>query len=403
MNNNFVANIKVVPGFSTSIDTQHLSLQGVKPVSLGMLTEKLFVQQSVGTSPLYAKLLNEARTEGLDNWPDIPVKYPVAGYQTIHILGDAMPPGTAHGKNGDEFYIWTVENILVPSDEISPGDVNYQARIQTPAEPYKGGFRYRAKAKFTSLASSIPAKYFAKNAKWNKMWASGEEGNQQKGSTFFPGRPLSTSVQGGKINKHFKMTDFAGMNDPNFHCVVEVSSGNRMSTSVLTWGEKIAAEQFAKETNRYILFNLPGKDVFGSTNRAVPYATGIYHQIKQNGWFIPYQKLTAKFIKSVTKTLFMGRVGYESGELWAYAGSLFIEMFNEANIDNLVARNMTLSGDFMVKKVDNSLSRNGLQVGAQVVSMLLSNNKVLNIIHEPAFDDPELWTEKDPVTGYPLM
>jgi len=399
--------IKEVPGFSTAIDTQHLAMSMLnKPHDLGMLVSELYAQTYVNEYPLYSSLINKSNIEekdGASSWPEVSVKYPNAGYQIIVIEGDAMAGGTGkYGLGKTDVFVWTTEPLLVPSDEISPGNPLYQLRIQSHAEKKGSGWLYRAMPKFTSNTETIPVKYFTKGSKWTKLWASAEEGNQQKGSTWFPGRPLSTTIKGGKINKHFKMTDFALYNDPNQHCEVmlgkNVMGKKVMAKTILTWAEHYANKQWMKEKNRYCWFSRDAV-VAGSTNRMVAYATGFYWQIMDNGFAMGYQKITAKLIYEFFNNIHQPRIGYTPGDIDLYAGSYAIEQFNDAFWADLASFGLQINSDKVLRNTTSELSGAALEFGAMVTSIRLKNNKIVRIHHEPTFDDPELFTEIDPVSG----
>lgn len=401
-----VAGSRIVSGFSTTIDKAHLGAHFMRePASLGMLVDQLYANKTMEAYPLYSYLLSQNKVENtIESWPDFTYKVPTAQKRPIVIIRDIMPDGTKHGYGQNKFEILTDENYLVPSDEISPGNIDIQVRVDSHGQRTPAGWKYTVSPKHNLKASYIDKKYFTPGTKWIKLWASGEEGNQQKGSTMFYPNGLKINAHGGKLNKHYKMTDYAMMNRVPGHIQIALKNGaGKMGMSVMTFAEDAAYKEWYNEINRACWFQKSG-EVYGSTNRQIDYFTGAYHQVKDNGWQMGYTRLSSKMILEFFKKIHMGRtIRKEKKHLKLFAGEAALNAFSESLFSDITKLGFALLSENFVRKFSSDVHPNALEYGGQFAAWRLPNGTLVELIHEPAFDDNELHFERDPLTGYSKM
>lgn len=405
---NFKAGLRIRKPWSTMTDNNHLGAAFMaKPQHLGMIVDELFVNKTYGDYPLYSQLSSGNKTIKIDSWPNYTYDVGTAMKRPVTIIEDVMPTGTRHGSGNLEFRILVDEPYLLPGDEISPGNVDYQVRIQTAPQRVGNGWLHNVQAKLKGINQSIPSRYFVSGTPWGKLWASAEEGNQEKGSTMFYTPGMTLSMPGGKINKMYKMTDYAAMNRLGSVCQIGVMMGGKKFESWVTLGEYQATKEWMMEINRYLWFDTitgPSNRIYGSTRYQVDHAPGLIEQIKANGHVLPYQTLTAKSIKEFINRIVYGRVKpSQRGVLYVYTGEIGAQNFSEIMMQELVSQNVQLLADHMISKHSSEFHSNAYTLGMQVTGWRLPNGIEIRLVHEPAFDDINIHFEMDPLTGYPKM
>ncbi len=409
MGNNFKAAMRIVPSWSTMTDANHLGKAFMsKPEHLGLIVEKLFVNETYGNNPLASEMLNGLKTMKIETWPNYTYDVGTSNSRPVVIMEDVMPSGHKHGFGGLEFTIKVDEPYLEPADEISPGvPTEVQARVQAKLGRHGDGWLYLCAAKILGDGRQyIPAKYFKPGVAWAKLWASGEEGNQQKGSTRFYNPGMTISMTGGKINKLYKMTDYATMNRLSKVCQIGIQYEGKKFMGWVSMAEYQAKTEWMQEISRYIWFSKTTSDsyrIHGSTNYKVDHAPGVFEQIMSNGHVYPYSLLTANGVKEFINRIQYGRVApAQRGELFLFSGEIGIQKMSEVFMNELNRQNIQLLADhFVTKNGDTGINSNALTIGAQATRWRMPNGTIIRLVHEPAFDDINIHFELNPLTGFP--
>ncbi len=364
-----------------------------KPAQLSVVMDKLFSAQNVyAENPLSSQMLGADKIIDTTSW-----EYQMKGADSKPAVVIENISGSDAGKYGREFKIKLDIDHFLPSDVIAPGNKDFQCRVQADRVKSGNGFIYTLAIMTEDQNASIPAKYLAPGAKWVKLFSAGSEGNKQRGSTVF-NTPITFSNHTGKLGKQYSVTDYASTE------VLRVMAQDSKGKSHPSWVRYAEVEfwlQWYREQERALWYSKSTSSI-DSNGRPVRSFPGIQEQLK-DGHTYTYNQLTSKLIEEFLMDIFFGRKKPGGNKVKGFTGSYGLQAFHRAISD--LARSQSgfiqLQDNIKDMKVGSKYHDNALGYGYQFTRYRMANGIELELIYNPLYDDPEIHTDIDPLTGQP--
>lgn len=319
------------------------------------------------------------------------------------VVEDKEVDNTSKGKGRQEFKVKLDENWFIPGDVISPGNPAYQCRVQHDSYREGNGFVYTLRLVSDNAQAFVPNEFFTVGTAWSKLFASYGEADVQDGSTTFSA-PLTLSTKIGKLRKKYEVTDYA------MEQVLAVKIRDAKGNLYDRWVRYAEAEywsQWEREKEIALWYSRAASSIKNVKSYTVDSFPGIQEQL-EDGLTYTYNKFTPKLLNEFMMDCFYGRVKPgKTRKLKAYTGEYGMKIFHDAMLSQTgqptAGAVQVISSSFSpIEKVSSEFHSNAYSVGYQFVQYKMYNGSILELVHNPLYDDRSINTEIDPVTGYPL-
>lgn len=392
-----------MPWHANMTDMNHLGAALLaKPHVMEGVMNKIFTAYQYSENSLTSVLIGQGREETIekDNW-----EWSLRGATTrpLVVLENIEPAAnTQPGKFKQTFRIKLDEDWYIPGDIIHPGASNkkFQCRIQEqPARHGNTGFMYVVRLMSDDPQAFLPIQYLTTGAQWSKLFAQYEEAAEQSGSTQFS-LPITLANRMSRFRKKYRITGDAAQE------VLAVRIPDSKGNYFDSWVKYAEAEwwmQWYRELERGAWYSRMTNSVEGANGRSIYTGPGIQQQLEDSHVHY-YSHLSARLIEEYLMDIFYSRVKPGSGrKIKAFTGEYGMLIFHRAIQDIMERRGFIQVVDqLFIDKTKSDYTSNGLSYGYQFVRYRMANGAELELIHNPLYDDREINSEIDPVTGYPM-
>lgn len=294
-------------------------------------------------------------------------------------------------------------NWWLPGDVLSPGDAGqkYQSRVMEPAVAHGNGWIYTMRLVSDDFNAFVPTKYLEAGSRWIKLYSTYEEGAVQDGSTQFSGA-ISMEDRLGKFRKRYSITDYAaeealvfGLPDAN----------GKIQHAWIPYVESIYWKQWYNELDTAYFYNRNARSIEGSTGRAVDSFSGIHEKIESDGHNEYYSHVTPELFEEFLMDIWYSRTGPgENRHVKVFTGEYGMLQFSRAMATLVDKKGWAMVGGSFnpVQKVNSSYHDNAYSVGMQFTQYKTANGGVIELVHNPIYDDQSINLEIDPITGKPV-
>jgi hypothetical protein len=307
---------------------------------------------------------------------------------------------TKPGQYNTTFKIKLDENWYVPGDVLTPGTSNkrYQVRVTDEVRRSGDGYIYTVQLMTDNPQEFLPLAYLAAGTQWAKLFSQYEEAAEQSGSTQFS-LPIALKNKMSKYRKKYKITDYA--NQEVLSMAIPDSKGN-YHESWMKYAEVEYWMQWYRELERGFWYSRSTDRVMGATGRPVKSGPGLQEQL-EDSHVHHYTHLTAKLIEEYLMDIFYSRVKPGAGRrIKGYTGEYGMMMFHRAIQDWMNKSGFIKNVEVFTNKVSSDIHENSLGAGYQFTRYSMANGAVLELVHNPLYDDRQINFEIDPVSGYPV-
>lgn len=305
------------------------------------------------------------------------------------------------GKGRTTFRVKLDQSWYGVGDVITPGTSGhrYQCRIQEDPVPHGNGFVYVVRLVSDNFNDFIPQALVQAGQKWIKLFSTYGEGDVRDGTT-----QLATSYKFrgslGKLRKHYSVTDYVA---EQVLAVRMQDSKGKVHDKWMNYCEVEFWQQWYREVERAYWYNRKATTVESSTGRNVDSFAGIHQQLESSRQEY-YTELTARLLEDFLMDVSYSRVKPGSRKkIRVFTGEVGMLLFHRAMQDLLDKRGWMI-GDSVkaAQSVKSEYSPNAYAVGYQFVEYIMHNGTSLELVHNPIYDDTEINTEIDPITGKPV-
>jgi hypothetical protein len=319
------------------------------------------------------------------------------------VIENVEPAANTHpGRWYNTFKLKLDENWYLPGDILTPGTSNkkYQARVQEGPVRHGKGWVYVMQLMTDNNQDFLPLAYLAAGTRWAKLFSKYGEGAEQSGSTQYA-MPISLRNKMSRFRKEYTVT--GDVADEVLAVKIPDSNGI-MHDSWIKYAEVEYWKQWYRELERGYWYSRSTNMVKDANGRPVNSGPGVQEMLEDSHIF-RYSHLTAKLIEDYLMGIFYSRIEPGSKrELKAYTGEYGMVLFSRAMNNLLEKRGWTIANDTFtpVQKASSPYNKNAYSIGYQFVRYNMNNGAVLELIHNPLYDDTEINFEIDPITGYPV-
>ena len=289
----------------------------------------------------------------------------------------------------------------LPGDIINPGSSNKKYSVRIQSQPFRSGngYIYEVRGMWDDPQMFLPLKYLERGTQWAKLFAQYEEAAEQSGSTQYS-LPIAMQNRMSRYRKTYRVTGDAA----NEVLAVKIPDSKGVyHDSWIKYAEVEYWEQWYRELERGYWYSRSTKTVLGANGRPIYSGPGVQEQLEDSHQHY-YSVLTARLIEEYLMDIFYSRVKPGSGRrIAAFTGEYGMIQFHRAIMEWQQKKGFIQVVDqVMIKNVPSNYTENGLQAGFQYVKYVMANGAVLELIHNPLYDDREINFEIDPVTGFPM-
>lgn len=323
-----------------------------------------------------------------------------ATIRPLVVVSDPDTSNKTKGKGRQEFDIILDEDWFLPGDVIAPGAPDYQCRVQSAPEKNSAGYTYRLRLISDEVNAFVPEKFFKPGTPWSKLFSNYGEADVQDGSTLFS-TPVAMSIKIGKMRKKYEITDYAAEQVLAFK--VQDEKGQTYDRWI-RYAEAEYWSQWEREKEIALWYSKSSNTIPSVKTYMVDTFPGIHEQL-DNAYTQTYTTFSAKMLTDFLMDVFYSRIEPgKSRNLKVFTGEYGMKLFNDA-MQTLVAKQQTqvLSSSFSpIEKVSSPLHTNAYSVGYQFVQFKMFNGCVLELIHNPIYDNRSINNVIDDYTGYPV-
>jgi hypothetical protein len=393
---------KQMPWHANMTELNHLgaALLTKPTVFEGKMTQ-LFTSMRYSDNPLTTLLAGKSeKTITTTRW-EWTMK--AASTRPLVLMENVMPSSnTTPGKYKQDFMVKLDEDWYLPGDVINPGASNkkYQVRIQSqPVRHGTSGFVYMVRGMSDDPQWYLPLKYLAPNTPWSKLYSQYEEAAEQSGSTQYSGN-IALESKMGRFRKHYRVTGDAA---EEVLAVKMMDSKGQMHSSWIKYAEVEYWEQWYRELERGYWYSRSTDTVLGANGRPIHTGPGVQELLEDSHQHM-YSHLTARLIEEFLMDIFYSRVKPgKQRRIKGWSGEYGMIQFHRAIMDINSHRKGFISvvDTNFITKENSPYNRNALGAGYQYTVYRMANGAELELVHQPLYDDREVNSEIDPVTGYP--
>lgn len=308
---------------------------------------------------------------------------------------------TTPGRYRRTFRIKLDENWYVPGDVIGPGTSNkrLQVRVTDEVMRHGDGWLYTVRMMTDDDADFIPVQYLAPGTPWSKLYSQYEEAAEQSGSTQFS-LPITLESKMSKFRKKYKITDYAST---EVLAVAIPDSNGKFHTSWMRYADVEYWQQWYRELERGAWYTRSTETVLGANGRPVRSGPG-FRELLEDSHTRTFTHLTARLIEDYLMDIFYSRTkpGSKKRMVKGYTGEYGMIIFHRAIQDWMNKAGFIKNVEVFTDKVSSEYNDNSLAAGYQFVKYRMANGATLELIHNPLYDDREINSEIDEVTGFPI-
>lgn len=396
-----VGKIQHIPG--RMIDKNHLgkSFYEKSDIFEDIMGQIFSTKNFYADNPLMSTLTSMGSTRTLESdtheW-----KLMGASIRPLVVIENMDSTNTMKGAGQSEFKLKLDEDWYSPGDVISPGNPNILCRIQHEAYREGNGWVYTLRLVNDKSEKFVPAEYFKPNTPWSKLYSSYGEADIQDGSTIFS-TPLILRTTLGKIRKKYAITDYS------MNMVLAVKLRDQQGNTYDNWMRYAEAQywqQWEREKETALWYSRYADSIKSATAYNVSTFPGVHEQI-EGGLTYTYSTFNAQMIEEFMMDCFFGRVKPGEGrKIKAYTGEYGMRAFHKAMAKELgqpFGGSFTVIGNnfSQVEKVSSEFHSNAYSLGYQFVQYRMPNGGILELVHNPIYDDPYINSQRDPITGVP--
>jgi len=391
---------KQMPWHANMTEKNHLGAALIaKPHVFEGKMNQIFTSSVYSDNPFSAGLISAKaeRTIGQSEW-----EWQLKGAyrRPLIVTEDVDPSNTTKGKGNSTFLIKLDENFRLPGDIVAPGTSNkkYQSRIQEVAQKSGTGTIYVARLMNDDPNAFVPQEYFKPGQPWGKLFSQYEEAAEQSGSTEYS-MPISLHNRMSRYRKQYKVTADAA--NEVLAVKIQDSKGGWHDTWI-KYAEVEYWQQWYRELERGFIYSRSTDTVLGANGRPIYTGPGVQEMLEDSHIY-RYSHLSAKLIEEYLMDIFYSRIKPGSSrKIRAYTGEYGMIIFHRA-IQDWSERTgfIQVVQDLTMSKTSSPYSGNALQAGYQFTKYVMANGAELELVHMPLYDDREINTEIDILTGYP--
>lgn len=392
---------KQMPWHANMTELNHLGAALLtKPTVFEGKMNQLFTSTRYADNPITSLLTGKAeKTINTTRW-----EWTMKGANTrpLVIVENVEPSSnTTPGKFRRPFRIKLDEAWYVPGDIINPGSSNkkYQVRIQQQVITHGNGTIYEVRGMSDDPQWFLPLKFLATNTPWSKLFSQYEEAAEQSGSTQYSGS-IAMENKMSRFRKHYMVTGDAAQ---EVLAVKIPDSKGQMHASWIKYAEVEYWEQWYRELERGYVYSRSTDTVLGATGRPIFSGPGIQEQLEDSHQHF-YSHLTARLIEEYLMDIFYSRVKPgKQRRIKGFTGEYGMIQFHRAISDWAERKKgfISIVDTNFITKENSPYNSNALGAGYQFTRYRMANGAELELVHQPLYDDREINSETDDVTGYP--
>lgn len=389
-----------MPWHSTMTEKNHLGKALIiKPEVFEDYMTQIFTSQFYSDNPLTTQLTGAGKKKTI-NSTEWEWSLRGASGRPLIITENILEAGvTQPGIGKTTFRIKLDEPWWVAGDIIHPGNKKFQCRIQEVIGQKGNGTVYAIRLMSDADATFLPLQYLEVGTTWSKLFSQYEEAAEQSGSTLYA-LPITLKNRMSRYRKMYQVTGDA----VNEVLAVKIpDSTGKLHDTWLKYAEVEYWMQWYKELERGAWYSRSTDTVLGANGRPIYSGPGVQEQL-EDSHVHNYSFLSAKLIEEYLMDIFYGRVKPgQKRSIKAYTGEYGMIQFHNA-IQDWVNQSgfIKVVDQFMVDKTKSEYNQNAFVAGYQFVKYRMANGCELELVHNPLYDDREINSEIDPVTGYPI-
>lgn len=393
---------KQMPWHANMTELNHLgaALLTKPTVFEGKMTQ-LFTSIRYSDNPLTAMLAGKSeKTITTTRWE---WNLKAANTRPLVVTENVLPSSnTTPGKYKQTFPIKLDEDWYLPGDIINPGAANkkYQVRIQTQPIRQGNGFVYEVRGMSDDPQWFLPMKYLSVNTPWSKLFSQYEEAAEQSGSTQYSGN-IAMENRMSRFRKKYRVTGDAA---EEVLAVKMQDSKGQLHDSWIKYAEVEYWEQWYRELERGYWYSRSTDTVLGANGRPIYSGPGVQEQLEDSHQHF-YSVLTARLIEEYLMDIFYSRVKPgKQRRIKGFTGEYGMIQFHRA-IERVALNGkgfISLVDTNFISKDSSAYNSNALAYGYQFTRYRMANGSELELVHQPLYDDREISSEIDPITGYPM-
>nr|DAJ44111.1 MAG TPA: major capsid protein [Caudoviricetes sp.] len=371
----------------------------LRPERLSTVMERIFSAQNIYSNNPLTSMLSQMKTQEIES-PGWDWELKGANTRPLVVV-EKVETGSRVGANQRQFSIVLDEDWFMPTDVLTPGtaDLRLQCYVQS-VEPYGTGYKYTMQLLGNDKNLFVPDKYLDPGQQWSKLFSLGSEAAERRGSTQFS-LPIMLHNDMSIATKHYEITNLAA-ND-----VLAIGVPDPHTNQTYYYWRYLAESefhsQFFQEKERVAWMSRSTDMVKDRNNRIVRCGAGLLEQL-EGGHVHIYNQLTAKLIEEYLMDIYFGRTKPGQGRnVKAYTGEYGMLTFHRAIQSWMNDNGFIKNVELFTNKEKSQLSPNALGAGYQFVKYYMANGCSLELVHNPLYDDREIFREIDPITGFPTM
>ena len=362
----------------------------------GKILNKLFAAENLGdgnyiTSGLLGSVGRQVRDSLEWEWK-------LEGAETRPLMVTAQQEtGAKIGKGGAPFKIVLEKPWFRYGDVLKPrgGDAVYQVRVQAGPENTGNGYAYTVV--LVDKNKTFPEKYLKRGQYFSKLYSIYGESSDHAGSTQF-GSWMTFQGRMTHIKKRYEVTDYASTTTLDIKLPLKDGS---YTNKWVRYAEVKFFKQWAQEKENAIWLSRSTDTVTDSTGRPVTAGPGIHEQL-EDGNILRANRYTYRMLEDYFMSIFFGRRKVGVGrDVKGFSGEYGIAELHRLGKDIMEKTGTVMNIETVTVKDKSTIHRNALAYGYQVTKLLMVNGISLELYQVGMYDNPDLFSAIDPITGKP--
>lgn len=370
----------------------------VKPSIMQPHVNTLFSARNIYSgNPLTSLLMGDPMTEEYIDSTEWEWEVKDANVRPLMAL-ENLNSGNQVCKNKQFGLLKVEENWWLPGDYVYPGgNKKYQVRIVDNAKAHGDGYVYTIRLASDDAKAFIPSKYFEGGTLWSKLFSKYGEATEQSGSTVFS-FPIALRNSMSKYRKQYSVTDYAST---EVLAVKIPDSNGRLHDFWIRYAEVEYFKQWYQELERGVWYSRKTDTVLDANGRPVKSGAGIQEMLEDAPNQV-YNVLTVKLLEDFIMGVCYGRTKPgTSNVIRAYTGEYGLINVHNAAMESIQRGGFIRNIESFTSPVSSPYHKNAYSLGYQFTRLDLANGRSIEFIHNPIYDDPEINTEIDEITGKP--